>query len=261
MRDTLSTPLRSLGLLEAIIADCGASSVAAIARQQAVPVAAAHRHVKALVKAGYLVPAGYGRHVAGPRLRALCRLVGDNRHLVRIAAPVLDEIAAQTNCVVQLGTLDDGMVTYQLKTGRGSSELFTQVGMQLEAYCSAIGKVLLAYLPGDERENYLANGPFVALTDRTITDPDALRHELALVRTRGFAEDNEEIALGLCCLAVPLITQEGTIRASISASRNIEGASQEHPDAILTRLRSAASEICAQLDLEDRSSGLLQTNK
>lgn len=252
MRETLSTPLRSLDLLEAIIADCGGLSVAAIARQQEVPVAAAHRHVKALIKAGFLVSAGYGRHLAGPRLRGLCRLVDDSRHLTRIAAPVLDAVAAQTNCVVQLGTLDGDMVTYQLKTGRGSTELFTRVGMQLEAYCSAIGKVLLAHLSDHDREIYLANGPFVALTDHTITDPDVLRRELVLVRMRGYAEDKEEIAPGLNCLAVPLIAQEGTMKAAISASRFIDDASPEHDAAILTRLHGAAADICARMSLGSR---------
>jgi IclR family transcriptional regulator, acetate operon repressor len=250
MRETISTPLRTLELLEAIVSDGGTLSVAAIARQQGLPVATAHRHVKALIKAGYLVAAGYASLVAGPRLRALCGLVNDYRLLVRISAPILDCVAAQTDCTVQLGTLDGDMVTYHLKTGRSSADLFTRVGMQLEAYCSAIGKVLLAHLPDHELESYLANGPFVALTERTITDPNMLREELARVRTRGFAEDDEEIALGLRCLAVPLIARGGTMIGAISASRFIDNASPGLADAIVARLRSAANEICARLDFE-----------
>jgi IclR family acetate operon transcriptional repressor len=232
---------KSLQLLEAIVADGGRSSISALARVCALPVATAHRHAAALEKAGWIVPAGYGRHLAGPRLRAIAGMIDDKLIITGVAAPILDQLADRTGCVVQLGTFEQDMVTYRLKTGRGAGDLFTKVGMQLEAYCSGIGKVLLAHLPAAEQAAYLATGPFIALTDRTITDPARLKAELDRVARLGFALDDEEVAPGLQCVAVPVHNAQGRVIAAISASRVPEDDGEQ--EKIIPLLKAAAKEI------------------
>jgi hypothetical protein len=81
-------------------------------------------------------------------------------------------------------------------------------------------KKALAALPERERDEYLATGPFPALTDRTIIQPAALRGELVLVRSQGHAVDDGEIAEGLHCIAAPIRTPDGRVLAAISASRH-----------------------------------------
>lgn len=206
-------------MLEAVIADGGRSNVSGLARQIGVPMATAHRQVTTLVAEGYLTPSGGGRHVAGSRLLGLLHRLDEKQVVANVAAPLLHRLAARVRSVVQLGTFENDMVTYRIKTGRGASDLFTRIGMQLEAYCSGIGKVLLAHLPNPEREAYLASGPFVALTDRTIVDPDRLRTELDAISKRGYAIDHEEIAPGLRCMAIPLRKGDGTVIAAISVSQ------------------------------------------
>ena len=75
----------------------------------------------------------------------------------------MEDLAKRTGLTVHLGVFEGDMVTYLVKAA-GVTDVLTQEGMQLEAYCSGIGKVLLAFLPLDEREQYLAGGPFVRLT-------------------------------------------------------------------------------------------------
>jgi IclR family transcriptional regulator, acetate operon repressor len=210
---------RTLAMLEAVIADGGHSSVTALARQIGMPKATAHRQVTTLVAEGYLLPAGGGRHVAGARLLGLLHRLDEKQIIANVAAPLLHELAVRVRSVVQLGTFENDMVTYRIKTGRGASALFTRIGMQLEAYCSGIGKVLLANLPEAEREAYLASGSFVALTERTIVEPARLREELDAVRAQGFAIDDEEVAPGLRCMAVPLRNNDGRVLAAISVSQ------------------------------------------
>jgi DNA-binding IclR family transcriptional regulator len=212
---------RTLSMLEAVIADGGRASVSGLARQIGMPIATAHRQVTTLVAEGYLTPSGGGRHVAGSRLLGLLHRLDEKQIVANVAAPLLHHLAARVRSVVQLGTFENDMVTYRVKTGRGASDLFTRIGMQLEAYCSGIGKVLLAHLPQHEREAYLAGGPFVALTERTIVEPDRLREELDAVFARGYALDDEEIANGLRCMAVPLRNSDGTVIAAISVSQAI----------------------------------------
>ncbi|MES2044701.1 IclR family transcriptional regulator [Sphingomonas turrisvirgatae] len=226
---------RTLTMLDAVIADGGRGNVAELARQAGIPLATAHRQVTTLVAEGYLLPSGKGRHVAGARLLGMLHRLDEKQIVANLAAPLLHELAARVRSVVQFGTFENDMVTYRIKTGRGANALFTRIGMQLEAYCSGMGKVLLAHLPDAERDIYLAGGPFVPLTKRTIVDPGLLRAELEAVRVQGFAVDDEEIVPGLRCMAVPLRRADGRVLAAISVSQAM---SWRHrvPDALLLEL-------------------------
>ncbi len=230
-------------MLEAVIADGGRASVSALARQTGMPIATAHRQVATLVGEGYLMPLGGGRHIAGPRLLGLLHRLDEKQIVANVAAPVLHQLADRVRSVVQLGTFENDMVTYRIKTGRGASALFTRVGMQLEAYCSGIGKVLLAHLPEAEREAYLASGPFVALTAKTITEPARLRIELAHIRAQGFALDDGEIAPDLRCLAVPLHRRDGSVNAAISVSQSASSRKRVDDPALMALLTETARSI------------------
>lgn len=234
---------RTLTMLDAVIADGGRSSVAELARQTGMPPATAHRQVTTLVAEDYLAATGNGRHVAGTRLLGLLHRLDEKQILANVAAPLLHELAARVPGAVQLGTFENDMVTYRIKTGRGARALFTRIGMQLEAYCSGIGKVLLANLPEADREAYLAGGPFVPLTERTIIDPRRLREELDAVRKRGFALDDEEVAAGLRCLAVPLCRSDGQVLAAISVSQVTSSRNRMKDAPLLASLRQAAQAI------------------
>lgn len=235
---------RSLTMLEAVIADGGASSISALARAADMPVATAHRQVATLVAEGYLAQASNGGHVAGPRLLGLLSRLDEKQIITTVAASILHDLAVELGLVAQLGTFENEMVTYRIKTGEGAGNLFTRVGMQLEAYCSGIGKVLLAHLPDHERRAYVATGPFVPLTPRTVVEPGRLEAELILVRTQGFARDDGEISEGLRCLAAPILKPDGTVPAAISVSQ--AGPPFRLTDGeILPRLQAAAQAISA----------------
>ena len=184
-----------------------------------IPPATAHRQVKTLVTSGFLTRIAKGRHVAGHRLIALGQAVDPIVTLSNAARPVLAKLAGRAKGTAHFGILDQDMVTYLVKVDGSNGNLFTQEGKQLEAYCSGIGKALLANLPDAERERYLADGPFTALTDRTITDPRLLREELLETRSRGFAFDDGEVAEEVRCVAVPLAWPDGRARAAISLTR------------------------------------------
>lgn len=146
------------------------------------------------------------------------------------ARPMLRELAITVRGTAHLGVLE-------------ADRQFTEEGKQLEAYCSGIGKMLLADLPTPERGRYLANGPFTALTDRTITDPALLRIELARTRERGYAVDDAEIAPAIWCVAAPLLWPDGVARAAISLTRV---AAPQHP-ADIPRLAATLQATAAAL--------------
>ncbi|MDE2411984.1 MAG: IclR family transcriptional regulator [Sphingomonadales bacterium] len=213
-----STLSKGLVLLSAIARDGGRSSLTEIARALSLPLATAHRLAATLEVEGYLLRLKRGYFTIGPVATAL-GASPDLEHLTatRLRAG-LARLARRHGAFAHFGVLDDGMVTYLVKAGGTGAALFTEERMQLEAYCSAIGKVALAALPDDDLDAYLAAGPFVALTGRTLTDPNAIRAEVEATRASEVGYDRCEIREDLYCMAVPVKTPEGNWIGAISLS-------------------------------------------
>jgi DNA-binding IclR family transcriptional regulator len=235
--------MRTLQTLDTVIAAGADHSAASIARDLDMPVATVHRQITSLIAAGYLWRGRNGRCIAGPRLLRLSSQFDKNTIVTEIARPILDSVGARMKTTVHLGTLDADMVTYRLKAGDNSTSLFTRVGLQLEAYCSAMGKVLLSHLPVDRQRSYLSSEPFIALTPNTIVEPKKLEKELKKVREQGFARDEEEIQQGLTCIAVPVRTEAKEVTAAISASWHDATARTVQEGRVISLLREAAEEI------------------
>lgn len=243
----LSSSLRALALLDSVITGGCGRSISDLARQMDIPISTAHRQITTLVAAGYLTPDPNGGYLPGNQLLRLNNYIDEKQVIAHMASPILSALARELGCIVQLGTLENDMVTYRVKAGRSAETLFTKVGQQLEAYCSGVGKVLLAYLPQEEREKYLALGPFVALTPATITDPNQLRRTLHEVAQAGVGRDEGEIVADLYCVAVPIRRPDGLVPAAISASYRLDSTAPGHRVDLIAPLTSAARQISAQV--------------
>lgn len=184
----------------------------------------------------------HGRYAGGDRLRELAACVSPHARLIKVARPILRQLARAERATAYLGVFESEMVTYLVKEGAQTG--FTREQMQLEAYCTGIGKILLSQLSEMALLDYLAS-PLVGLTEWTITDPSRLREEIALTRKRGYAIDDREIADDLRCIAVAL-PQEGESRYAISLSGDT---GHIHPDLaseISTKLQCAADLIIGE---------------
>jgi Transcriptional regulator len=236
---------RALTTLEALISADNVRSLSDIARDLDMPIATVHRQARTLIAEGFLIRLPNGRYAPGPRFARMLGQVDEKQLIVNSAAPVLHRLAARLCCVVQLGTFENEMVTYRLKTGQGAGNLFTKVGMQLEAYCSGIGKVLLAHLPQAAREAYLSTGPFPPLTPKTIVDPERLRLALTQIKHDGFATDDGEIHDQIFCVAVPIQTADDRVPAAISVTRIKRPGRRMTTERTVQYLQAAAREITA----------------
>lgn len=238
---------RSLLLLRLIAADGGGRAIAAIASEAEIPLATAYRLVAELVDHALVIPVERGRYMAGPGLIEIAGRVHPAEILARLAQPMVAGIARRFRQDAHLAVMEGGMVTYLVKAGAGKAAGFARQGMQLEAYCSGVGKVLLAHLPTAELAEYLANGPFIRLTANTIVEPDALRRHLEAVRERGWAIDDEEIAEGLKCLAVPVLNHHGEVIAALSVSGRAGWLAPARMIAVREALESVAAQLHAAL--------------
>ena len=169
---------------------------------------------------GLIVRVGHGYYDAGVAIAQALAGVSPLAQLASAARRPLARLAREVRAPVHLAALDGDMATYLVKIGRGRGvdALFTVEGGQLEAYCTAVGKMLLAGLPDEEQRRYCASGPFVRLTEHTIVDPAQLYEAIRNARVQGWACDDHEMADGLYCVAVPVRDHAQRIVAAISMS-------------------------------------------
>lgn len=221
---------------------------AELGRRAHLSQAAAHRLMRTLEEIGVVIRNPRGCYRPGMLLAWLSKdvTIGD---LVRVAShDEITNLAVQMRAIVHVGILENGMVTYTAKAGDPACiPILTQVGSQLEAYCSAVGKVLLASLPAEQLEEFLRDGRFVALTDRTITDVADLRSEISKVREQGYAIDDREISQNLYCIGVPILDPHGNTIAAISVADTPAHVNPQRDDKVRHELFSAAAAISRKM--------------
>lgn len=133
--------------------------------------------------------------------------------------PYLEELAKKTGEIIHLTILDGADIIYLDKKGQAQPlTVATEIGGRGPAYCSAMGKVLLAGLTRHELKKTLGEGSLKKRTSNTITEMPRLAAELEKVKHQGFAIDNEEAFSGIRCVAAPLKRKNGEVIAAISAT-------------------------------------------
>lgn len=140
--------------------------------------------------------------------------------IVRIARPLLEELATAAGMSAHLGVLDEGEVVYLAKVEPPNAFILqpSQVGKRIPAHCTALGKCMLSDLPPEGLHQVLEKKGLPAMTPHTITSLPAMEAELARVREQGYALDQEEIQEGLMCVAAPILDHTGRVVAAISLS-------------------------------------------
>jgi len=188
------------------------------------------------------------KYILGLKLFELGNLVSIHRSLRYFSRIPLENIAKEINETIHFGVLNNNQVLCLNKAeSLQGLKVSTQVGSYQSAYCSALGKMLLAYLPEAELSKYLEEVELVALTAHTITGADLLRAELKKVRAQQYALDMEELELGLICIAIPVFNGQNEIVASISASGPSSRFKAENINAYISILLKGSREIEAKL--------------
>ena len=160
-----------------------------------------------------------GKYHLGRGIFALCRALGDTYSITKIAMPYMQEISNLTGERTYIGIpLEEEVFYLDAAYPAGNIQLVrTLMGERAKLYCTGIGKAMLAFMPRKEQDKLLEN-PLEAYTENTITDPEKLREELALIRLKGYSVDNMEHEYGVKCVAVPIFLPDRKIYAAISVS-------------------------------------------
>ncbi|MDR6549223.1 IclR family transcriptional regulator [Paenibacillus qinlingensis] len=120
---------------------------------------------------------------------------------------------------IQLGRLEKGELVYLAKKeGATQVRLISEPGMRLPAYATAMGKVLLAARADKQVLSYYEEGSFQSYTPNTVQSGEELLVQLRIARENGYAVDQEEVVLGFCCIAMPILDRNGESIAAVSCS-------------------------------------------
>ena len=206
----------TLEVLEFIGAARGPVTLSAVAQGTGKPKGSVHRMLSTLVNTGYLTQdAGRSRYALTLKLWRLGASAVGGLDLLKVARPHLEQLMAQTDETVHVSVLDEsGNIVYVSKVESPRSiRVQTRIGQTSPAWCTATGRTLLASHP-EVAERVLA-GRLVPRTDRTITDPKAIRAALREVAAQGYAVTRAENHLEMGGVAAPVRDHTGAVVAGI----------------------------------------------
>jgi DNA-binding IclR family transcriptional regulator len=242
---------KALSLLNAFLGTGNtALGVSEIARRAGVAKSTAHRLLIVLETHGLVERAGQG-WLPGTHLFRLGNTVAICRpeRLRDRALPFMQDLYTETQTVVNLGVLHDTQVLYVEKLmSREPVNSPARVGGCMPVYCTAVGKAMLAYSPPELFDRVTAAG-MPQLTRRTITTREGLALELAKVRQAGFALDQQESAVGLVCVAAPIV-RDGHVLGALSLSLNVRRGLPQHYVPRLLKATRALTELLGTQDYE-----------
>ena len=155
----------------------------------------------------------------GMRLVRLAHSAWQQASLAPIARSEMDALAAEVGETVHLAQLDHGQVLYVDKRNAVSPvDMFSQAGKVGPAYCTGVGKAMLAFSPAAQQMQVIAQQSFHAFTPNTLTNAEKLRCELDEIRERGYAFDNEEHEAGIICVALPILSRTRQVIGGVSVT-------------------------------------------
>lgn len=193
--------------------------IAEIARDTGLAGSTVHRILRELIDVGWAREDGDHGYLLGARLLSLAGQASNRNTLSRLAHPILTALAARTGHTVHFALLSGDEAVYIDKIeGRGSYHMRSRIGIAVPLHCTAIGKAILASMSGDEARATLDRTGMPRRTDSTITDRADLLAHLAVVRSQGFAIDDEENESHTRCIGSPVIDYRGVPLGGVSMS-------------------------------------------
>ena len=243
-REVMGGFLKGLSVIEAFDREHESLTIADVARITGLDRATARRCLFALERIGYAQ--SDGRHFRlTPRVLRLGFAYLSATPLARLAQPYLDRLSDYTQESCSIAVLDDTEIVYVARASqRRVLSIGLNVGSRLPAYCTSMGRVLLASLPEAEARSILDRSERRKLTRHTVTDLEQLMEILQDVGRDGFATIDEELEVGLRSIAIPLRNNRGCVMAALNIGA--QAARIEHETMLkgfLPAMRQAQSEL------------------
>ncbi|WP_158970514.1 IclR family transcriptional regulator domain-containing protein [Chachezhania sediminis] len=239
---------KGLAILEAFDADHSEMTLSELARRVGLSPAAARRSLITLSTLGYVGQKDKRFHLR-PKIMTLGTAFYSSARIDELLQPDLRQLVGHFGDASSVGTLDGGDVIYVAHHSVQRARRATAViGARYPAYATSMGRVLLAAMPDDKLDAYLAAVTMEPLTSQTCTDPCRLREDLIRVRKDGYATTVDQLDYGITALAVPVRDPSGTTIAAVNTSGYTGMVTvQQLVSERLPTLRETASHIAHQI--------------
>ncbi|WP_135535926.1 MULTISPECIES: IclR family transcriptional regulator [Halostella] len=241
-----SNPVRSVEtafeVLETLRRLDGAG-VTAVANELDLPKSSVYNHLETLEQEEYVVKQG-SEYYVGLRFLDLGRYARQRDDLYETARPELESLADETGELVNLLVEEHGQGVYLCRVrGDKAVNVAASTGNRVYLHSTALGKAVLAHSSESRVDEVLNRHGMPTETERTTTDPAELKDQLDEIRERGVAFDREERIAGLCCVAVPILGDDGRPIAAISVSGPKSRMKGERLESKLPELLESAANV------------------
>ncbi|WP_187673176.1 IclR family transcriptional regulator domain-containing protein [Zestomonas carbonaria] len=215
-RDLIAGLQKGLALMQLFSIDQPRLSVPQAARLSGLTPSAARRFLLTLVHEGFAETDG--RHYwLTPKALRIGQAYVDSAQLPRMLRPIVEQVARQTQEHVSVGTRDGDEIVHVVRSRYSHvASLSIRPGSRVPMYCTASGRLWLAALDADELDAYFQRNPPRQLTPYTLTDPAALKEEIARVAAQGFSIVDQEYEIGMRVIGVPLTDRGGRLKATLA---------------------------------------------
>lgn len=250
--DSVSSVLKVFGILQALSEqkDIG---VTELSQRIMMSKSTVYRFLQTMKTLGYVNQEGEtDKYTLSLKLFELGGRALEHQDLIQIADVQMHRLGKLTKETLHLGALDENSVVYLHKIdSEYNLRMYSRIGRRCPLYSTALGKVMMAWLPEEEVRSMLAGVTFERFTEHTLANVDALLAVLAQVREQGYAEDNEENENGLRCFGVPIYNRMGRIITGLSLSLPIVRFEESKRAELVSLLHEAAARISAELGYHD----------
>jgi len=219
---------------------------------------AANRFLYTFSLLGYVHRDEMKRYELSPRVLSLGFSYLNSSNLRSLCKPHIDELSAALDQTANLAILDDLDAIYLYRKEKKrylKYDLYD--GSKLPAYCTSVGKVLLAGLPDDELKERLGRLDLEPITRKTITSKKHLWQELMEIRKRGYAVSDRELSMDLYSLAVPVMDAKGAVVGSINVTTAAGNLNPSFHHQILQKLFEKGKLISSLLGYQGNWPGLV----
>ena len=225
-------------------------SISQLSKRTTLSRASVRRCLHTLSKLGFAGTDDGRSFYLRPRVLALGHSYLSSMPLATAAQPILEHLSQILHESCSIALLDGTEIVYVARAHvTRIMAIDLGVGTRLPAFCTSMGRVLLANLPANELESVLPKIEFKRFTDRTVTSVEKLRQVLAAVKREGHAIIDQELELGLRSMAVPVRNPAGRVVAAINVGAHGQRVSiQDMRTRFLPYLRAAAQELCLLLN-------------
>ncbi len=180
-----------------------------------------HRLLQSLCLMGYVTKDSFtGRYTLTFKILEIAGRVLDRIDVLGVAHKYIDRLMKQTRETVHFVQREGSHIVYvdKVESDASSIRMVSRIGLRMPMYCTGVGKAMLAQMSEREVREIWKASPIEKFTENTITDWDVLLRELAEIRLRGYAVDNEENELGVRCIAACVQDYTGRADAAFSIS-------------------------------------------